>query len=224
VRITWKTELPALLIVAAMFVLAALNWNSVPARVPVHWALDGRPDGWSSRGVGLLALPASGLFLYVLLTIVPFVDPGRANYVAFAGSFRLLRVALLGFLFVLQIAMVEAFHGMPVNMNAIVLPLIGGLLLVLGVVIPKLRPNWAAGIRTPWTLSSRAAWDGTHRAGGTVFLVLGVLWIACAFVRRPWALDVALGAVVVAALGLVLYSYVLWRDDPGKVPPGGGPS
>ena len=220
-RTTWRSELPALAIVAAMFLLAVLNWRTVPDRVPVHWGIDGQADGWGSRGSGLLGLPVAGLFVYALLAIVPLMDPGRANYARFAGAYRVMRAAVLAFLLVLEGAMIEAFHGVHVNMSAVVLPLVGALLLVLGAVLPRLHPNWLAGIRTPWTLSSGVAWTGTHRAGGPVFVALGLVWIAAGFVRRPWAIGVALGAVIVAVLGLTLYSYVLWRHDPHKVPPGG---
>jgi uncharacterized membrane protein len=191
--------------------------------VPVHWGLDGQADGWGPRAVGLLAMPVTGAVLYALLLALPYLDPARANYAAFAGAFRALRVALLVFLLVLQVAMIEAFHGVRVDMTAVVLPLMGALLLLLGVILPRLHPNWTTGIRTPWTLSSQVAWTGTHRAGGRVFLVLGLLWIGSAFVRRPWAIALSLGAVVVAVLGLVVYSYLLWRGDPDRIAPGSPP-
>jgi uncharacterized membrane protein len=45
------------------------NWNYLPARVPVHFGLNGHPDGFGSKSL-LLFLPATGVFLYLVLTIV----------------------------------------------------------------------------------------------------------------------------------------------------------
>lgn len=219
-KITWRSEWPALALVAVLFALAALQWDSVPARVPVHWGVDGRPDGWGSRGVGLLAMPCMALVVYVLMTLLPLADPARANYAGFAGAYRAVRLAVLGFLVLLQSAMIEAFHGVNIDMSAFVLTVIGVLFVVLGAVMGRLRPNWTMGIRTPWTLSSPLAWRRTHRAGGPVFLALGLLWVAAGFSHRPWALAVAMVAVLVAAAGLAVYSYVVWRGDPDRGTPG----
>ena len=38
-RIRWQSELPMWLLLAAMFVLAALTWPGAPERIPVHWNL-----------------------------------------------------------------------------------------------------------------------------------------------------------------------------------------
>ena len=99
--------------------------------------------------------------------------------------------------------------------------LTGGLFVVLGNLLGKVRPNWFVGIRTPWTLSSKLAWDRTHRAGGWVFVLLGVLTMATAVLHAGWALRVLGVAGVASLLGLVVYSYVLWRRDPEKTPPAG---
>jgi len=45
------------------------NWNDLPARVPVHFGLNGHPDGFGSKSV-LLFLPATAILLYVVLTAV----------------------------------------------------------------------------------------------------------------------------------------------------------
>ena len=222
-KISWKSELPLLVLLALMFALAAANWNTVPDRVPVHWGLDGRPNGWGPRGVGLLGLPVVGAFTYLLLLIVPLLDPGRAQLARSGGAITLLRGALLVMLIVLEGAMIESFHGANVDMTAVVLPLLGAFLVLMGPILSCLGPNYTAGIRTPWTLTSRVSWEGTHRAASRVFPLAGLVWIGAGIVRGPWAVPCAFGVLVLAVVGLAAYSWVLWRDDPDKVAPGGPP-
>ncbi len=38
----------------------------------------------------------------------------------------------------------------------------------------KLRPNWFAGFRTPWSLESRTVWIKTHRLGGRLMVGCGL--------------------------------------------------
>lgn len=96
-----------------------------------------------------------------------------------------------------------------------------GMLIVFGNYMGKVRPNWFVGVRTPWTLSSKIAWAKTQRISGWLLAAAGVLLIAVGFLRSGWAfavLFVALGGFLVWSL---VYSDILWRSDPDRVPPAG---
>lgn len=45
------------------------NWNYLPFRVPVHFGLTGRPDGFGSKST-LLVLPVTAVVLYLTLSVV----------------------------------------------------------------------------------------------------------------------------------------------------------
>jgi uncharacterized membrane protein len=84
-------------------------------------------------------------------------------------------------------------------------------------VLSKARPNWFAGIRTPWTLSSDKSWDITHRWGARLFMIAGLislaaLWIAP--VNTGWIImAAAVGAAAIIPIGV---SYWIWRNDPER--------
>ena len=44
--------------------------------------------------------------------------------------------------------------GVQLDVWTVIPVLIGGMFIVLGSVMGKIRPNWFVGIRTPWALSS----------------------------------------------------------------------
>lgn len=52
-------------VVLALAVLVILRWSGLPSSLPMHWGLDGRPDGYGSRGTVVL--------LVVALAVVPLV-------------------------------------------------------------------------------------------------------------------------------------------------------
>jgi uncharacterized membrane protein len=57
-----------------------------------------------------------------------------------------------------------------------VVPLMLGLVMVsVGNLLPRTRPNLAIGIRTRRTLADRACWIQTHRAAGYLVVVAGVV-------------------------------------------------
>ena len=93
---------------------------------------------------------------------------------------------------------------------------IGAFFIVIGVILPKVHPNWFVGIRTPWTMTSDLSWNSTHRLGGWLFAVIGAATLVTGFIMPKAALWVLLaggGAVVVA---LFAYSYVVWKGDPAR--------
>ncbi|MEX2032364.1 MAG: SdpI family protein, partial [Dehalococcoidia bacterium] len=94
----------------------------------------------------------------------------------------------------------------------------GALFLLLGNVMAKIRPNYFAGIRTPWTLASTKSWTATHRRGGWVFMAAGVGFLLMAVVREPWFLWTVMGGLGAGIAWLVVYSWLVWRSDPERVP------
>lgn len=218
---SWRMEWPHWLLLAAMFVLAATTWGSAPNRIPVHWNIAGQVDRWGGRFEGLLSIPLLALGFYLLMRVLPRLDPGRANYEAFAGPYATLRLTIVVVMAALYALLVLWVRGARVSIAVWVPLIIGALLVVVGNLLGKLRPNWFVGIRTPWTLSSTLAWNRTHRAGGWLFVLMGVLIMLCAALRAEWALWTMLTVGGAGVLGLVVYSYVLWRRDPDKTPPAG---
>lgn len=219
VRIVAETA--ALVILVAMFGWAALGWRSSPERFPMHFDPHGQVDRYGGRVEGMLAIPLITLAIYLLLLFLPRIDPGRSNYANMAGAYAVIRVSIVAFLGAVHLFIQTAARGNAVDLTNILPFGLGMLFLVLGNVMGKLRPNWFVGIRTPWTLSSAESWTRTHRAGGWVFVTTGLVTILASVVAGRAAFPIAVGLLLCGTLGLTIYSYIVWRDDPNKVPPAG---
>jgi len=220
-KFNWRSEWPHLVLLAGMFALAAATWSGAPERIVMHWDINGRPDGFGGRFEGLLGIPLLALGLYLLMLFLPRIDPGRANYETFASAYATFRLALVVTMAGLYGVIQLWIRGRRVNVETVVPLLMGVLFIVIGNLLGKVRPNWFVGIRTPWTLSSKLAWTHTHRAGGWLFVVMGVIVMAVALARSAWAMWTTIGMGAAGVLSLVVYSYMLWRRDPDKMPPAG---
>ena len=220
-KFTWRTEWPHGLLLAVMFALAAATWSTAPVRIPAHWNLAGQVDRYGGRFEGLLAIPLLALAIYGMMIFLPRLDPHRANYAAFGRAYATLRLLILAVLAACYGLVHLWIRGVHVRIEIWVSLMVGALFVAVGDLLGKVRPNWFVGIRTPWTLSSEAAWTGTHRAGRRVFILVGALLMACAVLRSAWAVWTMAVVGVTGMLGLVVYSYVLWRRDPAKTPSAG---
>jgi SdpI/YfhL protein family len=85
--------------------------------------------------------------------------------------------------------------------------LIGALLVSVGNLLPKTRPNVMVGIRTPRSLRSRQFWMEINRAGGYVSVALGLVMIVAAVgLDYPLVRQVTIAAALVA-VGILVGRY-----------------
>jgi uncharacterized membrane protein len=216
-----KMEVPLLLLLAGMFVLAFATWPTAPERIPMHWGMTGEVDRYGGRLEGLFLLPALAVFVYALMLFLPRIDPGRANYARFAGAYFAIRAAVLLIFAVLYGVTHLIIRGVQVDMPKVVGLMVGALFFLLGNLFGKIRPNWFIGVRTPWTLSSKRAWTKTHRLAGWVFILGGIAIMAAGVLQNAAAVGVAMGVLLVGLVTAAVYSYLVWRTDPDRVPPAG---
>jgi uncharacterized membrane protein len=86
-----------------------------------------------------------------------------------------------------------------------------------GAGVGKLKPGSAMGLRVPWTLQSRLAWDKAHRALGRVLFWGGLIGLATSLVVHP-LISVAmwLGTIGLAVTTALIESWRTWRLDPDR--------
>jgi uncharacterized membrane protein len=203
----------------AMLVLSLWAYLRLPADavVPTSWALDGEVRRYAGKLAGLFTTVAVFAVVIGVLFLVPKVEPRRVNLARSAAAFRATTYAVIG-LFAAQHALLVAVAlGYEVDVGRVIPLGLGALLAVIGNWLPKIRSNFLFGIRTPWTLTSDYTWRRTHRLGGPVFVGLGIVTIvAAAVLPTDYLLTVILGGTIVATVGLVAYSYLVWRDAPDR--------
>jgi uncharacterized membrane protein len=203
-----------LLIVVAAFVASAIVYPRLPEMVPTHWnGMDAQPDSWSSRAFGAWLTPAILLGMWALVRILPAIDPRGANYAKFGGAFEAIIGSLMLFLLGMHILLLRAALGDPAPMQRVVPFGVGILLIVIGNLLPRARPNWFVGIRTPWTLSSDRVWEKTHRFGGRVFVAGGLLITITALLWAQWVHVVLIAVVLIATSSVFIYSYLEWKRE-----------
>ena len=202
-----KKEFPLLLIIAIPFVLAALLWNRLPEELPSHWGMDGKVDGTMSKGV----YPFLNFGLYLLLLLVPRIDPKKRNYDVFSGPFYKLRLVLaLFFTFIPTIVFISA-AGADLPLNKLILGGVYMLFILMGNYMNNLPMNWFVGMRFPWTLSNEEVWRKTHRFGSRLFMLAGSIGILqLVFIDSDITFTGAIFLIALSILGPAIYSYALY--------------
>jgi uncharacterized membrane protein len=189
-------------------------WPQVGEVVPTHWGIDGRPDGFGSRSLGLLLLPGLVVVITLIFAVLTRLDPRREHVERSSGALGWVLLSIVGLLAYMHALMLRAMLGDGALGSGALLFGVGVMLVVLGNALPKIRSNFWTGIRTPWTLSSERVWHRTHRLGGMTMAASGVLTIVAALALPASAAFVAM--LLVTMLGSVVpigMSYVYWKQE-----------
>jgi uncharacterized membrane protein len=210
---TMRKWIPLLVIVLAFGASAAV-YSDLPERVPTHWNLSGEVDGWMSREWGAFLMPLILVAQLGLFYVLPRIDPRGANYTKFKSTYDILIITLMIFMLGVHLLILAAAVGVGIPITRIVPAGVGILFIVLGNLMPRMRPNWFVGIKTPWTLSSDRVWDRTHRFSGRLFVVVGALIVLSALLAPALAKPVLGFAPWVLVIAVLAYSYIIWRNDP----------
>lgn len=207
--------IPALFIVAAI-VASVVAYPTLPEQVPNHWSVSGEVNGWTSRFWGAWMIPLIMALIWVIMRAIPHIDPRRENYQKFSGMYEVLISATLAFMLMMHVVVLMAANGANVSINRVVIVGVGAFFVIIGLMLPRVHPNWFVGIRTPWTLTSDLSWERTHKIGGTLFIALGLISIVSSLLAPGASLGFLIGGGLVMTVFLFVYSYRVWKDDPAK--------
>lgn len=101
--------------------------------------------------------------------------------------------------------------------------LLAAVLLVVGNVLPGVRPNHVVGIRTPWSLRSELTWVRTHRIGGYAVVAFGAAILVFKVISPVWLGRVIAAGTAFVVVVVVVLSYCIWRDQRGTTSSPGRP-
>ncbi|MBC5580972.1 SdpI family protein [Anaerofilum sp. BX8] len=207
-----RSELLCWVLAALPLALALCCLPTLPERIPLHWDLAGEIDGWGTRSSAFL-IPAMTLGLNALFVLLPRIDPKRRNYPRFGGAYRAFRLMFnLFMLGMAAITLYSAYRPGALSVNKLIPAGVGALFCVMGNYMPKFKPNYFMGLRTPWTLASERVWHSTHRLAGALWFWGGLGFMGASFLLPPKPLFAALVALVALLAGVpCLYSYLAYR-------------
>lgn len=213
IRKLLRSDWPLLLLIALLLAAGAWAYPHLPARVPVHWGIGGRVNGYGPKWFGAFGLGLLALGMYVLFAVLPGVDPRRKNYPAFLSTYRLFRWLSILIILLTGGIVLAAGLGYHPAVGVIVRVAISLLLVAMGNSLGKVRPNYFVGIRTPWTLANEEVWRRTHRLAALLWVGGGVVLLAVSFLPGPVAVVPFFGLLLLLVLVPVVYSYRIYPRE-----------
>ena len=207
-----KSEIIVLGIILLSFIIGIYLYPQMPEKMASHWNTQGQIDGYMSKFWGLFLMPFVLVGLALLFTAIPRIDPLKANIEKFRKYYD--GFIILFFIFMLSIHFQVILWNIGIKISSnVILPIgIGILFFYVGILCENIKRNWFIGIRTPWTLSNDVVWDKTHKIGGKLFKIAGVVVLFGIFFQK-YTLFFILAPVILVAAYTIIYSYVEYQKE-----------
>jgi uncharacterized membrane protein len=157
-------------------------------------------------------MAAVSVGIYFLLNNLHRFDPKRKGMPP-SASFHKLATGLVVFLSALSMVIVSSAKG-GVDLQKLLFPLLGLLFAFLGNYMHNIKPNYFAGIRLPWTLSSDENWRRTHQLAGKIWFAGGLLLVVAGLLLPATFMWIVVAVLVLVMIVIpTVYSYRLFRQQ-----------
>lgn len=206
----WKL-LASSIITLLPIAFGLIFWSELPEQMTTHWGADGNADGWSGRFFAVFAIPLIILAVHWICIFITAMDPKNEGQNSKVFGIVIWITPLIS---VFANGMVYAVSfGKEVQPYVIVSLLMGIMFIVIGNYLPKCKQNYTIGIKIKWTLENEENWNATHRLGGKIWVLGGLLMLVSMLlpaVVAPWVLVASMIVLVVLP---VVYSYAYHKKQ-----------
>jgi len=188
---------------------------SLPAVVPVHFGITGAADRYGSKSeflIGPLIMTGMSVFVYLLLRFLPAIDPKKTVKYG-DSSFQKIALGVVLLMAVISIGISLSASTKGFRIDRVILPAVGLFFAFIGNVMHSIKPNYFAGLRTPWALEDPDNWRATHRLAGKLWFAGGLI-ITVAVLLLPTVPGFIFFMSIVAVLVLIpfIYSYRYFKS------------
>jgi len=191
-------------------VAAIVAWQFMPDMLPANWGVGGEVTRWTGRWI--LFLPAMlTIGVTLLLYFVPKIDPKGENIKRSGKGYPAVIIIIAALATVILITTILTGLGTNVPIHIIIPIFIGIMFIVIGNYLPQAKQNYSYGIRMPWTLQNEEVWAKTHRVGGRIFVIVGLLFIGGAFLPIPFNLIAPFAGLFAGLVFVTIYAYRTYK-------------
>ncbi|MFM7671945.1 MAG: SdpI family protein [Bacteroidota bacterium] len=202
------------------FAYAAYLYPNAPERVPIHFNLNGEPDGWGNRSslfIGPLILGIVGIFVYVLVSNLHRIDPKRYGD---SDDRVFQQIALLTQTFLCCLNLLTLYSSMhqEAPLQKLLFAFIGLMFSIFGIYMSKLKQNYFTGFKLPWTLASEPNWVSTHQLAGKLWFVGGLLLLPASIFLEGAPLSILFFLIIaIICIWPCVHSYLFFRKEQKEI-------
>ncbi len=204
-----KKAIISSIVILLPMLIGLVFWNQLPEHMTSHWGGDGVADGTAPKAFMVFGMPLLLLATHWLCLGLTCLDKKSQQYhnklvMITYGIMPVLSIVVNGIIYGLAL-------GVELNLFMLLPAFLGVMFIVIGNYMPKTTRNRSMGIKLRWTIGNDENWQKTHRLGGRLQVVSGVLMLISALFSVEASIGVLVVALVLSVGVPTVYSYMLYR-------------
>lgn len=209
IKNNWRKILISCLFTLSPIIFGLIVWDKLPEVMATHWSANGEANGFSSRGFAVFGLPLILLVLNIICIITGSFDKlNRGTKAQNIIYYIIPAISIFASASIYSAAFDKSWE-----FAALIPVFLGVLFTVMGNLMPKVRRNSTLGFKYKWTLQSEENWNATHRFGGKVMVIAGLLIILTAFFPIIPMFITSMTILLTAIIITTVYSYLYYKKE-----------
>ncbi|MFK3936424.1 SdpI family protein [Alkalihalobacillus sp. NPDC078783] len=206
-----KANIIGILLFLSAVTLSIATYPRLPDQLAIHWTGEA-----ITRSVPTLTavslMPIVMVILFILAKGLTLLTSKQTNNLR---TVSLVKIALVGglmsILFVCHLIIILTGQGISIDTELVFGVALGLLLMILGNIMPQLKPNLVFGARNQYTLKNDKVWAVVNRFAGRAFFVCGLLIVTGVMIIPSYQAVFIVSSVVLVAIIIQLYSRVTFK-------------
>lgn len=203
-----------------MLALSAWTWKQLPpnAQIPTRFDLSGSPITYMGKEA-LLICPLMVLLMIITDLVQLKIEPDKYNLRRSNKAYTAVSVATVAFFASVHVIIILTGLGKSIDVATAIDIILGLFLIVIGNYLSKIRRNHTFGVRNRWTISSKLAWQRTHRLGGWLLVINGFTFLVAGWQSNTILVIGSIIALLIISLVILpVYSYLVWKTNSNRSP------
>ncbi len=179
--------------------------------IPIHWNFHFEIDDYGSRYIflGLSLLP---VIIYYGFDYINRFDERLKKYESKTNDYEIIRMIITLLMLATDIIWMYMCYNPQGNMEVALSVVFCMFLLFLGNYMPTISMNYYVGIRFPWTVRNETVWKKTHKMGGYIYVVSGLMMLILTILDLC-GFEFIVALILIDSLVIGIYSYIMHRKQ-----------
>lgn len=194
-----KIEKIPLIITLTLFLTSVYLYSEMPEQMAAHWDYNGKIDYYMPKIIVLFLMPLLLSILNIFFIVMPVKTLKSENYYNTFIILTFLFLAAIHF----QLMLWNIGIHFPPNIS---FPIgVGFLIYYSGMLLENVKRNNFIGIRFPWTLRNEKVWRRTHKFGGKLFKIAGII-IFVSVIFPEYTIIIMMLTMLITMAVIIIYS------------------
>ena len=210
-----KNKIILICLMILSIVITGVSFLFLNDTIPTHFGVDGRPDQYGSKYFMLLFPIVLNIIGGIMLIISKYMklSDNYKKYMLLTGI--ILALVMNGVLIAVVIYAGTYVEETPAfDMSKVMMLIMGTMLVILSNFMPKIEKNRTLGLKTKWSMYNEVTWQKSHRFGGYVGMIGGLIVLVSGLFFQEMVNFIILMVVVFGiVISSTIASYIYYKKE-----------